>query len=77
MEPNIIKRERVRFGAPALTEAGPRAAPRCKPQGRKAELVTVAGAVRAIEVTCSCGEMTLVEIELAGAAHAEAGKEKR
>lgn len=83
MEPSIIKRERVRFGGPEAAQAREPAARNasrttCRPS-RRAELVTLAGVVHAIEVTCSCGEVTLVEVELAGAPKTpadEAGKEQ-
>jgi hypothetical protein len=74
MEPSIIKRERVRLGEPPQTRPGPAglvpaparaATAACR--APRAELVRVAGEVRAIELTCACGEVTLVEIELAGA----------
>ena len=74
MEPSIIKRERVRLGEPpqarpqptGLAGAPARGAPAaCR--APQAELVRVAGEVRAIELTCACGEVTLVESELAAA----------
>jgi hypothetical protein len=62
MESSIIKRERVQFGPVAgasrkHTEAG------SAPRAAKAQAVVVAGVVQAIEVTCACGEVLLVELE--------------
>jgi hypothetical protein len=57
MEPHIIKHQRVRLGAEDA-ETRPRAA-----AGKKhVRTIEHDGAVRAIEITCACGEITRVEL---------------
>jgi hypothetical protein len=61
MESGIIKHQRVRLasaGEPATTAADPAACARPK----QAVLVDRGGQPRAIEFTCGCGEVTLVEL---------------
>lgn len=66
MEPHIIKHQRVRLGAEDA-ETRPRAA------GKKhVRTIEHDGAVRAIEVTCSCGEIT--RVELVSESNANAGQ---
>ncbi len=64
----VIKRHRVRTGpTPSRpTEPGPRAG--APPIQKGARLVHVDGRLHAIEVTCSCGEVMLIEIDYEGAA---------
>jgi hypothetical protein len=60
---SIVKKQFVQVdGMPAadLVRPGARAAQRCKKSVRVLRLENV---VRALEVTCSCGETTVVEIE--------------
>ncbi len=60
MEPHIIKSQRVRLGQ-GLEDGDTR--PRSS--GKKhARTIEHDGSVRAIEVTCSCGEITRVELVL-------------
>jgi len=63
MESSIIKRERVLVAPAGASPARP-AKTACAPV-RKAEPVVVGGHVRAIEVTCGCGDVLLVELEYA------------
>lgn len=75
MKSPIIKRAQVQLAGAASTQAsvaGP-AAPlpaRCTTR-KSAELIESGGRPIAIEVTCSCGEKTLVEIELPSAENTE------
>jgi len=65
MGTSIIKHDRVRVGEPCPARqqgAKPGASAAARP-AKKAELVRHDGEVRAIEVTCACGEVTLVEVE--------------
>ncbi len=65
LQPRIIKRTQIITPpAPSERAASPIApAPaRCKVQ-KSATLVEVGGKPAAIEITCSCGETTLVELE--------------
>jgi len=55
--PPIIKKEHV---ALATSEQAPR---RRRGHAKVASLLRVAGEVRAIEVTCSCGEKLVVELD--------------
>lgn len=67
VEPHIIKHQRVRLG-PGVDDAGSRARPSGKKHVRPIEHE---GAVRAIELTCSCGEITRVELVLDAATKTE------
>jgi len=63
----IIKKEHV-----SVTSVDP-AAPRRRPGHAKvAELLRVDGQVRAIEVQCSCGERTVIELGYEAASEAPA-----
>jgi hypothetical protein len=55
----IIKRDRVRLSE---TRAGCAGSPPASGPGKTARLVEQAGTPCAIEVVCSCGEVTLVEL---------------
>ena len=60
---SVIKRESVRFDA---ARPAPGAAPRAACKGgpkQAARLLRAGGVVRAIEVTCACGEVTVLELE--------------
>jgi len=62
---SIIKHDRVRLGdcdaeLPAALPARARGGVRCK---KSVQLLREAEIVHAIEVRCSCGEVTVVEIE--------------
>jgi hypothetical protein len=66
---SIIKHDRVRLeqsedapaaALPARADAGPRSLSRCK---KSVQLLREKDMVRAIEVRCSCGELTVVELE--------------
>lgn len=91
MGASIIKHDRVRFGeaSPARAQAAKPGAPSAARPAKKVELVRHEGEVRAIEVTCACGEVTLVEVEYeaqgaapapatpSGSAHAVPAREVR
>lgn len=77
MQRTIIKRSQVRFapsGAVERRAQGSESPPRCVAK-KNAVLVEDAGRPVAIEVTCSCGEVTIVELEFGGTpvANAEGG----
>jgi hypothetical protein len=58
----IIKNAFVKLNSPANAGARPGAAAHERAHGRRsARLVEIDGAVRAVEITCPCGETTLVE----------------
>ncbi len=60
MEPHIIKHQRVRLGQGlGESDARPRA-----PGKKHVRAIEHDGVVRAIEITCSCGETTRVELVL-------------
>ena len=71
MEPTILKRDRVRVqsalahpaarrgGGPAQRGTTDGAAADC---ARSVRLLREGGVLRALEVTCSCGEVTVVEL---------------
>ncbi len=60
---SIIKRESVRLDvARPAPGAAPRAACKSAPK-RSARLLRADGVVRAIEVTCACGEVLVLELE--------------
>jgi hypothetical protein len=66
MKSPIIKRAQVQFAGTASTDTTAPAAPlptRCTTR-KSATLIESGGRPIAIEVTCSCGEKTLVELEL-------------
>lgn len=68
MNPGIIKKDRVLLpGAEAPGTPTPNAAlPSANTRACRKSVRTIAheGRVRAIEVTCSCGEKTLVELDI-------------
>lgn len=47
----------------ALPSAPPRSAATARRCEKSARPITIEGAIRAIEVTCSCGETTVIELE--------------
>lgn len=58
----IIKNAFVKLNAPVNAGARAGAPVQERAHGRRsARLVEIDGAVRAVEITCSCGETTLVE----------------
>lgn len=74
MQRTIIKRSQVRFAASGAVERrapGTETPQRCVAK-KNAVLVEDAGRPLAIEVTCSCGEVTIVEIDLDGSSVAQA-----
>ena len=71
----IIKRAQVEL-ADSNGQASPLgdvAAPRC-PTGKRAVIVEHEGRPFAIEVTCSCGEVTIVELDIDSPALDQGGK---
>ena len=61
MNPTIIKRDNVRL-AESVSQTTPGASsPACATAGVRAHESD--GQVKAIEVTCSCGETTVIELE--------------
>ena len=60
---SIIKKNSVRMADEASPHPAPGAAPRPGAHAKRVELLRVGGQVRALEVTCSCGEVTVVELE--------------
>jgi hypothetical protein len=68
MKPNlqqIIKHDCVRLDEPSEARPGANA-PRSRARGAKhVELLRVQGRVHAIELVCSCGETTLIELDYA------------
>jgi len=60
----IIKRNSVRFdeNAPPTARPNPKGSGRCAPTPGT-RLVRADGVVRAIEVTCACGEVTVLELD--------------
>lgn len=61
----VIKKDRVHLiesDQPATAEAKRTAAPNHRAE-RAARLVEIDGEVRAIEFRCSCGEVSLIELE--------------
>jgi hypothetical protein len=65
----IIKKNRVRQVEPGTQPSPEAPLPRRPQRGRKkVELLRVQGRVRALELTCSCGEKTVVELDYAGEA---------
>jgi len=72
LQKGIIKRDRVRVDeAPtvlAASGAGKRSAPAPRPHEPVARLVRLDGRVSAVELTCACGEVTLIEFEVDDAA---------
>jgi hypothetical protein len=69
----IIKRDRVRLDAAENSPARP-AARSPKHTGKSARLVRLEGRVVGIEITCSCGEASFVELEFDGAPEAADGE---
>ncbi len=68
MEPHIIKSQRVRLGQEGLEGAESRR----RAAGKKhVRTIEHDGAVRAIELTCSCGEISRVELVLETAPKAD------
>jgi hypothetical protein len=66
---SILKRTEVRLGASAAASPpadGPLPAASSRPRGQHAkrvELVRVGDRVHALELRCSCGETTLIELD--------------
>ena len=66
---SILKRTEVRLGAEAPTGPGAKAplpSPASRTRGahaKRVELVRVGGRVHALELRCSCGETTLIELD--------------
>ncbi|MBI5365143.1 MAG: hypothetical protein HZA53_18340 [Planctomycetes bacterium] len=61
MSSQIIKHTLVKLGAPAPTRGS--SASKDRQHGRKdARVIQVDGEARAIEITCACGEKTVVEL---------------
>lgn len=62
---SIVKKERVHFAGEAAPAAGgERHKIREAARGAKSvRLLRIDGAARALEVTCSCGERTVVELD--------------
>jgi hypothetical protein len=58
----VIKRERVQLGTPARKASAK--SPSCAPHGhgRGVRLVKIDGRIAAIELTCSCGEVSMLEL---------------
>ena len=64
MESNIIKRERVQVAKTGAAAALARNADTgCAARAPKVQAVSAGGHVHAIEVTCACGEVMLVELD--------------
>ena len=64
MESNIIKRERVQVEKTCAAAAPARNADDCcAARAPKVQAVSSGGQVHAIEVTCACGEVMLVELD--------------
>jgi len=64
MQHSIIKKELVRLaeaGAPPAPTRG--AAPRAARPPKAVQLLRVGSRVRAVELTCSCGEKSVIEFE--------------
>ena len=59
----VIKRHRVRTGPAEDLPPKPSARPAPAPPQKGVRLVQVDGRVQAIEVTCACGEVMVIEIE--------------
>lgn len=59
----VIKRDAVRVTAHDTPRAPLPARAGEPPHVKRARLLRVDGVVRALEVTCACGETTLVELE--------------
>ena len=58
---SVLKAKSVRLQEGAAPAGAPAAArPRC---AKSVQLLSVQGAVRAIELRCSCGEATVIELE--------------
>ena len=78
LQPRIIKRSQILPTSSTSERAAPLVPPpaRCKVQ-KTATLVEIGGRPAAIEVTCSCGETTLIELEFAPARPAESATEER
>lgn len=64
MQHSIIKRELVRLAEAGAAPAGARAtAPRAARHQKSVQLVRVGARVRALELVCSCGEKSVIELE--------------
>lgn len=75
MQQKIIKRAHVQLAHVELKRPEKLGESGARHIGKKrASLVLDEGRPIAIEVTCSCGEVTLVELELDGEAHASGGQ---
>ena len=56
---NLIKGERVRF----LAETKPQTEDQPAPCAKSVRLLKLDGEVRALELTCSCGERSVIELD--------------
>ena len=64
MQHSIIKKELVRLAQAGAPPATARAtAPRAARHHKSVQLLRVGSRVRALELTCSCGETSVVELE--------------
>ncbi len=64
MQHSIIKKELVRLaeaGAPPAPARG--TAPRAARHAKSVQLLRVGARVRAVELTCSCGERSVIEFD--------------
>ena len=59
---SIIKNHLVRLDVTASGSAPARTRPSCRP-AKEVRLLRVDGVVRAIELSCSCGETTVLQLE--------------
>lgn len=72
MEPHIIKHQRVRVDQVLADAHAPAGTARARTSARKQiRLVEHEGLVRALELTCSCGESTRVELVYESGAKAD------
>lgn len=63
MQPHIIKHQRVQMTDAAVSAGAPSTGAAHKSAGRKhVRLIEHEGVVRALEVICSCGETTRIEL---------------
>lgn len=74
MTARIIKRQFVELEATAVASSS--APARERAHGKKqARLIEDAGVARAVEITCACGETTIVELAFDPAATERGGKQ--
>jgi hypothetical protein len=63
MQPVVIKRERVTLSEPCATRSGPPRSPGAAPAAAPAlRAIEHDGSIVALELTCSCGGVSLVEL---------------